>query len=253
MKIQKIFYYIKSVLLLCKDSKSKINFILFFLRINSFYVFKTNLNFEIKSLLDLLILKETVIDDYYQLKKIKETNPQIIVDIGGGFGDFSIFAAILFPNAHILVFEPNPILSRLLRRNVSFNKIKNITIHSYAISNKKEIQIDISGEPTKTSIFFDKKKVLNTIKVKTKRLSDIIKKNTIDFLKIDCEGGEWDILSNLSNQELAKINTISIEYHNQYIKNLDEQIIKKLNQRYIVYQNPDTFDRSIGNIYATKK
>jgi len=194
-----------------------------------------------------------VIDDYYQLKKIEGTNPKIIVDIGGGFGDFSIFAAKLFPDAHILVFEPNPILSRFLRWNVSFNNIKNITIHSYAISNKREIQIDISGEPTKTSMFFDRKKVSNTIKVKTKRLPDIIKKNTIDFLKIDCKGGEWDILSNLSSQELTKINIISMEYHNQYIINLDEKIVKKLNQRYIIVQKPDIFDKSIGHIYATKK
>jgi hypothetical protein len=51
-------------------------------------------------------------------------------------------------------------------------------------------------------------------------------KDIIDFLKIDCEGGEWDILSNLSDQELKRIKIISLEYHNQYIPNLDKKIIK---------------------------
>lgn len=253
MKIQKILYYFKSAFILYTESKSKINCILVLLRFKSFYRFKNNLIFEIKSLLDLLILKETLIDDFYQLKKIEGTSPKVIVDIGGGFGDFSIFSAKLFPYARILVFEPNPILYKLLKNNAKRNNIKNITMYPYAVSNNKRIQIDISGEPTKTSMFFDKKKVSKTIGVRTKRLSDIIKKDSIDFLKIDCEGGEWDILSNLSNQELTKIKTISLEYHNQYITNLDEKIVKVLNQSFNVFQRQDIFDDQIGHIYATRE
>ena len=39
------------------------------------------------------------------------------------------------------------------------------------------------------------------------------KKQKIDFLKIDCEGSEYDILYNLDSNLYAKIKVISLEFH----------------------------------------
>lgn len=249
MKIRKLPYYLKSFLLLCKESKNK----LFFIFLYPYFTFKNNLKFEFKSFLDLLILKETIIDDYYQLKKSIKNNPKTIVDIGGGFGDFSIYAAKMFPDAKILVFEPNPILYKMLLRNITLNEVKNIDAFPTAVSSKKELILDISKEPTQTSIFFNDKKQSRTIKVKTKNLSGILKDHIIDFLKIDCEGGEWNILSNLSDQEFKRIKIISLEYHNQYIPNLDKKIIKQLGRYFKILRFPDLYNKDIGNIYADKE
>lgn len=50
----------------------------------------------------------------------------------------------------------------------------------------------------------------------TTSLEEIIKDNNlnnIDFLKLDCEGSEYDILYGTTNSVLDKISTISIETH----------------------------------------
>ena len=55
------------------------------------------------------------------------------------------------------------------------------------------------------------------IKVQTISLNDFIKKNKlkkIDFLKMDCEGAEYEILYNLPKNVLNSIKKISMEYHN---------------------------------------
>jgi len=253
MKIKKIFYYLKSLLLLFNNSYNKVDFVLFFIGRRTYYIFNNKVKFKIKSLLDLLILKETVIDDFYRLKKTVSKNPKIIVDIGGGFGDFSIYAAKMYQNAKIFVFEPNPILYQLLKQNVRTSKAKNIFMYPLAISNKRELSINISGELTKTSSFFDLKTSKKIITVKTESLSILLKQQTIDFLKIDCEGGEWDILSNLSDQEMDNIKIISLEYHNQYMESLDKKLIKKLINHFTILHQPDPYDKNIGHIYATKK
>ena len=36
----------------------------------------------------------------------------------------------------------------------------------------------------------------------------------VDLLKMDCEGCEYDVLMNLKREELAKIRSMVVEYHN---------------------------------------
>jgi len=55
-------------------------------------------------------------------------------------------------------------------------------------------------------------------KIKIKKISDIIeeqKVNKIDLMKINIEGGEYDLLFFLINENLiSKINNIQIQFHN---------------------------------------
>ena len=58
---------------------------------------------------------------------------------------------------------------------------------------------------------------MNNIKVKSTTLEEIVQKNNIhqiDFLKMDCEGGEYEILLECPNNILNIIKRISMEYHN---------------------------------------
>ena len=55
------------------------------------------------------------------------------------------------------------------------------------------------------------------VDVPTLNLQEIFKKNKlkkIDFLKMDCEGSEYEILYGLPKRYLKKIGKISFEYHN---------------------------------------
>ncbi len=136
----------------------------------------------------MLILKETIIDDFYLLSECNYNSTRTIVDIGAGFGDFSIFAARMFPDATIYAFEPNPTLYKLLEENIKRNDTRNIVPSSYAVSNKKAIDLYFPSEPTQ-STYSNITSSDCKIRVKGVPLSSLLIKQKIDFLKIDCEGG----------------------------------------------------------------
>ncbi|MDX6667888.1 MAG: hypothetical protein QOK04_1268, partial [Solirubrobacteraceae bacterium] len=50
--------------------------------------------------------------------------PIRIADIGGHVGFFALFMRQLFPDAHIVSFEPDPDNGRLLKRNIEANRLQ---------------------------------------------------------------------------------------------------------------------------------
>ena len=45
--------------------------------------------------------------------------------------------------------------------------------------------------------------------------------NKIDFLKIDCEGAELDVMDGISDENLSKIKKIALEFHTNYLTEED--------------------------------
>jgi hypothetical protein len=69
----------------------------------------------------------------------------------------------------------------------------------------------------------------NSQKVETKKFSSIIKIKEIDFLSIDCEGKDLDIIKNIDFDEYS-IKIICCEkshFNEQYNKNIIEHLIVK--------------------------
>ena len=76
----------------------------------------------------------------------------------------------------------------------------------------------------------------NFVRVDSMSLHEILHKNSIEncnFLKIDCEGAEYEIINSLSIDDFNKIQNIVMEYHFAESKpNLIEQLkeeIKNIN------------------------
>ena len=72
-----------------------------------------------------------------------------------------------------------------------------------------------------------------------------------NFIKIDCEGEEYEIIDSLSNSYLDKINKMCIEYHFVDTKpELLQNMINKLQTSYSVHTRKIL--PSIGFLYAKK-
>ena len=72
---------------------------------------------------------------------------------------------------------------------------------------------------------FKKGNNINSFAVKAIKFSSFIKENkikNIDFIKLDCEGSEYDILYSMSNTEFKIIKSLCIETHNG--KNPDQNL-----------------------------
>ena len=183
----------------------------------------------------------------------------IVVDIGSNVGAF-IKLALNNKCKEIYGCEPNPVCIDILKKN--YSEYKNLFINQYAISDSigcSQLMIpslDNAAGTSKTkestvlqSVDFSDCNFVNVEKITFK---EFIRKNNIsriDFLKVDCEGGE-EFIFNETNIEYIKQNVykIVIEYHNNkkdYINNL----LKSVGFETYVVSSSDT----LGMIYARNK
>lgn len=252
MKIKKIIYYIKSLSQLFKSLQNPLS-LLALLQDKTILKLKSGLRFSVRTPLDALIMKETILDDFYNLKSMKKKNPKTIIDIGAGFGDFAIYAATQFPNAIVLAFEPNPHLFQLLQDNVRLNKVGNIHIFQRAIFHKSRMTLFIPQEHTQSTRYpaaKNHKKIISA----TTSLSEVLNKHSsISFLKIDCEGGEKEIFEHLTQAQMSRIHTISMEYHDNLVPGISDYIVHKLKPRFTYIKTNDKYDETIGHLFFQNK
>jgi len=156
-----------------------------------------------------------------------------IMDIGAHYGYFSIFASNnTDKDSEIIAIEPSKNNFKNLIKNISDCKIDNIKCFNIAIGDKNGISKLYAGKNPNHSIIKNYKLANNKYEeVEEKTLETIINElnlNKIDFLKIDCEGAEYQIFDSTPDSIFDKITTISMEFHD--IKNKDftaEKLIKK--------------------------
>lgn len=178
IRLTRIFYYFSSFLkILHSLESSRIYEVFFFILFKplskkslKLKFKKLNLRFKINSLLDLLVLKEVVLDEEYEQELKIEPEDKVIVDIGAGFGDFAILAAKKYPWTKIFAIEPDPFYFRLLRENIKRNRIGNIFPFAKFVFSLEDIFV----------------------------LDERIKK--IDFLKMDCEGCEFALFEKVERE-----------------------------------------------------
>lgn len=151
---------------------------------------------------------------YCRLNTITEP---IIVDIGANIGSFSIYAHTLNKhlNPTIYAFEPHPDNANLTEANFKRNRLANYHILQKAVAGKDGVaSFDISGafDSFKLNAKSDK-----TMQVETVELSTFCIRNGIDrihLLKIDIEGGEYEVIEHDLNFINQKVEIMFIEYHN---------------------------------------
>jgi len=152
----------------------------------------------------------------------KPNSIKTVIDIGALIGSFTLWAHEQWPKAIIHSFEPDPESFELLKKNVATARAqKQVKMYNEAVwKNEKILKLhrfkNTSG--SNSVVFLERPfvgKHEDSVEVKSQSFSKFLKKihKPIDFLKIDCEGSEYDILYSLSKLELKKIRQIVIEYH----------------------------------------
>jgi FkbM family methyltransferase len=173
-----------------------------------------------------------------EIYKFNCTNPTPeIIDCGSNIGLSVIYFKTLFPNAHIQAFEPDMEIVKVLHENVAKFGFTNVEINNKAVwTNNDGIEFQVeggfSGRIPKPG------DVNNIVKVPSKRLRDLLDKK-IDFLKMDIEGAEYEVLFDCKDR-LSYSSNIFIEYHShsKEDQNLHEilQFLHENNFRYHVHE-----------------
>jgi len=134
----------------------------------------------------------------------------VVLDIGAGHGGFTLPAARQAKH----VYAVEPLFCTNLQENLALNNINNVTVLPFALGDGTDIKINYGG-------------VAKLIKTVT--FPQLIQQcGDIDFLKCDCEGGEWLITPEM----LKGIRRLEFELHatpdmdRRYVEHLIERKYK---------------------------
>lgn len=156
---------------------------------------------------------------YWQVFQYLPEAPKLIVDCGAHCGHFSILTDICISSkfetsdARYVLVEPNPYLIPVIKKNIQDAGLEKRTLIQQGLLGPK------SGSDT---LWIDPKNYLATGLAENNRaephelsyldLAESISSQTIDIIKIDIEGGEFEFIN--ANLELFKqVNLIFMELH----------------------------------------
>ncbi|MBD3250312.1 MAG: FkbM family methyltransferase [Candidatus Pacebacteria bacterium] len=151
--------------------------------------------FFVKNLMDYWTLKEVVIDDVYRIRKTIKSG-QTVIDIGASVGDFSIMAYKQGAR-RVLSYECDPDRISLFE--------KNLKLHQARTQDQLRHRT-----PTQSQVL-----PIELHKSAASSLDQIFEENQLtscDLLKIDCEGCEYQVLSE-AKESISRVSQIAMECH----------------------------------------
>ncbi len=175
------------------------------------------------------------------LKQILQPTDNII-ELGGGIGFLSIYTKTQFPQLQISTYEANPHLIEILQKNQQLNHC-HFPVHNTILDNQAtEIDFFLAEDFWASSTIPDHPDT-QPIKIKTQDINQAITQQNANFLIIDIEGGEANLIPKIN---LNPIKKILIEIHPQIIGNpgLSKIFLTLLNNNFI-YDSTT----SMGQVY----
>ena len=198
------------------------------------------------------ILNEIFYQKVYNNDFVCVAENDIVFDIGFNYGFFTLDALTYNPKK-VIGFEPNPNLVKLFSRL----NIDSVQLYQAAVSDKAGSTVfyenNFSG---KSSIHSDVNSdtASNSYQVNICSFNDMAEQyDDIDYLKVDCEGAEYEIFESIPNEFLTnRIRKIALEFHHNINDIKVVNLISKIKQcgfeTKIDYKDGD----STGMLYARK-
>jgi len=147
----------------------------------------------------------------------------IFIDAGANIGKYSLLAS---KNASkIIAVEPENGNFTLLKKNMILNQVQNVKLINSALASKKgSIRLYVSDDSSTPSLYLkNKSEEINSYEVKSVTLNQLLTENNVDqvdFLKMDIEGAEMEVLNHFSDS-VGKIKKAIIEIHeNKYFDDM---------------------------------
>lgn len=163
---------------------------------------------------DILVIWEIWKAKVYDDPRFPILPNDIVVDIGAHIGGFAVRAAK--QARRVYAYEASKTNYDLLETNRRLNDLGNLHIHNKAVSHiSGEMKFFMPGGNGALGSLLQEIGSPMEI-VQTTTLANIIEDNRldrIDFLKVDVEGAEYDILSHCPPAALSIVRRIVMEYH----------------------------------------
>lgn len=149
--------------------------------------------------------------DYGQVPK-----NAVCIDVGAHLGSFSLYA-VASGAATVYAYEPDPILFKTLVENVQANRLASqIFPFQAAVVGSEAASVTFYPDGNASGYVSPVPHNRRGILVKALTLTEIVLGNQlerVDFLKLDCEGSEYDIIFSTAPEIWNRIERVRVEYH----------------------------------------
>lgn len=119
------------------------------------------------------------------------------IDIGGHIGTTSLVYSRLYKN--VIAFEPNKKSYDFFVKNIKYNDIENVKVYNKGIFNKKKNCVLVEHKGGNSGCFYIKECEKSDSTIEVVKLDDIDIQSKVDFIKIDTEGSELQVLESSLN------------------------------------------------------
>jgi FkbM family methyltransferase len=173
-------------------------------------------------------------------------NGDTVVDVGAHIGLYTIIAAKrVGPTGKVIAIEPDPENFKILKKNILLNQLSNVeSLECAAYSAKKKLRLFLpeveSGRTIFNTVMQDRVKNCNNfIEVEANTLDNILNENNVqrvNYVKIDVEGAELEVLKGMSNTlDAIRSIILVIEIHGKQIYLQVIEFLKRYNLQ-IMYE-----------------
>ncbi len=175
---------------------------------------------------------------------------QVFCDIGANIGNHTLFALKFMFAARAILFEPNPVAIELLRSNLQLNGVEDLCDLShlgYGLSDSIATGLTINASPNNLGGGRMEK---GDGTLQTLRGDDALGSTPVDFIKIDVEGMEMQVLAGLAGTIATRQPAMFIEVDNENADAFARWLVEnsyvvrakhkrhKLNENYLIVPRP---------------
>jgi len=268
MPLKKYPYYLSSISNLLTRFENPVLISRYFTGINrptepSQVKLRSGQRFIVRNAMDIWSIKETFVDRFYERFGTPIQDDWVVMDVGAGLGDYTVFAAEHSPSIRVFAYEPFEESFALLGDNLRLNGIENAQVFNTAVGGRSGLmRLDLTGgEPLQIQsadlIHNNEEDFADSIVVPSLSLGDALSSNSLgkcDLLKLDCEGAEYAILFEAGEDILQKVERIVMEYHDGITNFTHKDMAEFLGQNgYTAIITPNYVHDNIGYLYAERK
>lgn len=217
----------------------------------------SGLKFQVRNFHDVWVIKEVCLDQCYLNPNLEMVHNPVIIDIGACLGAFAVDAGSRYPKGRIYAYEPFLPSYELLNRNIGMNHLPNVSAFPYAVAGlpgNRKLYLNSRYPMLHSMVPSDQTGPQTAVEIRATSLDSIMADNAIDrcdILKIDCEGSEFEIVLEASDETLERIRFVSLEYHDGVTALAHGDLVRFLADRgFDVAVRANPVHSWLGNLYA---
>lgn len=195
-----------------------------------------------------------VAEGYRPPERVQEILARRIVDVGSNVGYTIAYWAEHFPKAHIEAFEPHPDHLHKLRRSIALNNLEDrVTVYGAAAGTANGVA-ELADRGVASAVITDGQPSgivrHKMVPIQVVDFFETVGPKTIDLLKLDCEGAEFDLLMDPRFAQL-NVRNLVMEWHETPTHPTAEQDLSE-RLRELGWELQTRPEMSTGPLYGTE-